>query len=188
MQGRTSGVTAESTVLASHQVPYSDGVTRFGCSSYTYAPQRYIIYSNPTTRTWSEEMNESPRRYFQISTWAFSNLHVEKKNSPRGDEIKLRRNQMKLRRKCFSPTWRIKNSSVEIWNFPRGYRVTESCDYNGLTLDCLQDPQIEISRNACGATYGVASLWILSDKGLAKRLETSYWYRTIQYSVVLLTC
>lgn len=46
MQGHTSGVTAESTVLASHQVPYSDGVTRFGCSSYTYAPQRYIIYSN----------------------------------------------------------------------------------------------------------------------------------------------
>ena len=28
MQGRTSGVTAESTVLALHQVPYSDGVTR----------------------------------------------------------------------------------------------------------------------------------------------------------------
>ena len=77
MQGRTSGVTAESTVLASHQVPYSDGVTRFGCSSYTYAPQRYIIYSNPTTRTWSEEMNESPRRYFQISTWKRINLHVE---------------------------------------------------------------------------------------------------------------
>lgn len=48
-QGRTSGVTAESTVLASHQVPYSDGVTRLVVPSYTYAPQRYIIYSNSNT-------------------------------------------------------------------------------------------------------------------------------------------
>ncbi len=30
---------------------------------------------------------------------------------------------MKLRRKCFSPTRRIKNSHVEVSKFPRGYRV-----------------------------------------------------------------
>ena len=35
----------------------------------------------------------------EISTWEFSNLHVGKENSPRGREMKLRRNQMKLRRK-----------------------------------------------------------------------------------------
>lgn len=54
-QGRTSGVTAESTVLASHQVPYSDGGYKIGCPSCTYAPQSYIIYSNPTTRIFSEK-------------------------------------------------------------------------------------------------------------------------------------
>ena len=30
---------------------------------------------------------------------------------------------MKLRRNCFSPTWRIKNSHVEIYESLRGYRV-----------------------------------------------------------------
>ena len=35
----------------------------------------------------------------EISTWKFANLHVEKENSPRGREMKLRRNQMKVRRK-----------------------------------------------------------------------------------------
>ena len=31
-----------------------------------------------------------------ISTWIFSNLHMGKKHSPRGDEMKLRKNQTKL--------------------------------------------------------------------------------------------
>ena len=30
---------------------------------------------------------------------------------------------MKLRRKCFASTWRIKISHVGDWNFPRDYRV-----------------------------------------------------------------
>ena len=30
---------------------------------------------------------------------------------------------MKLRRNHFAATWRTKNSYVEIWHFPRGYRV-----------------------------------------------------------------
>ena len=65
-------------------------------------------------------------------TWEISNLHVENKNSPRGREIKLRRNQMKLRRNqmklrrnqmklrrnfLFS-TWAFQNLHVEI-TFPR---------------------------------------------------------------------
>ena len=33
-----------------------------------------------------------------ISTWGIANLHVEKENSPRGQAIILRKNQMKLRR------------------------------------------------------------------------------------------
>ena len=56
-----------------------------------------------------------------IPTEGFPNPHVVNKDSPRRDEIKLRknemklrRNQMKLRRNFFSPTWRIKNSHVEL--------------------------------------------------------------------------
>ena len=56
-----------------------------------------------------------------IPTEGFPNPHVVNKDSPRRDEIKLRknemklrRNQMKLRRNCFSSTWRIKNSHVEL--------------------------------------------------------------------------
>ena len=63
-----------------------------------------------------------------ISTWIFSNLHVGKKHSPRGDEMKLRKNQtilrknqMKLPKYFFFSTWRIKNSHVRIRNFSRGY-------------------------------------------------------------------
>ena len=41
---------------------------------------------------------------FPIPTWKSPNRYVGKKHSPRGDETKLRRNQMKLRRKCFAPT------------------------------------------------------------------------------------
>ena len=52
--------------------------------------------------------------------WGFPNIHVEKENSPRGDEMKLRRNQMICPKNFFSPTWRIKNSHVEIFKFPRG--------------------------------------------------------------------
>ena len=59
----------------------------------------------------------------EISTWKFANLHVEKENSPRGREMKLRRNQMKLRRKCFAPTWRIKNSHRGNWIFLGDYSV-----------------------------------------------------------------
>ena len=58
-----------------------------------------------------------------IPTWQFSNLHVENKKSPRGYEMKLRRNQMKLRRNRFVPTWRIKNIHVENRKSPRGYSV-----------------------------------------------------------------
>ena|GEM_PF-2779954 len=64
-----------------------------------------------------------PNGKHQISTWKFSNLHVEKKNSPRGRQMKLRRNQMKLRRNQNVSTWKIKNSHVEICNFPRGYHA-----------------------------------------------------------------
>ena len=56
----------------------------------------------------------------KFSTEEFRNLHVEKKHFPRRDEMKLRRNQMKLRRNYFSPTWRMTNSSVEIFDFLRG--------------------------------------------------------------------
>jgi len=55
-----------------------------------------------------------------ISTWKIENLHVEKKHFPRGREIKLRRNQMKLRRKCFSPMWGFFILHVGIFDFPRG--------------------------------------------------------------------
>ena len=63
----------------------------------------------------------SQRRDEMIPTEGFPNPHVVNKDSQRRDEIKLRknemklrRNQMKLRRNCFSSTWRIKNSHVEL--------------------------------------------------------------------------
>ena len=56
-----------------------------------------------------------------IATWIFSNRHVGKKHSPRGDEMKLRRNEMICPRNRFASTWRIKNSHVGNVNFPRGY-------------------------------------------------------------------
>ena len=55
-----------------------------------------------------------------ISTWRIVNIHVGEKKSPRGRQMKLRRNQTKLPKNFFSPTWRIKNSHVEIFKFPRG--------------------------------------------------------------------
>ncbi|WP_296952109.1 hypothetical protein, partial [Porphyromonas sp.] len=48
-------------------------------------------------------------------------LHVGNLKSPRGRGKILRRNEMKLRRTCFSPTWGIKNSHVGIRKSPRGY-------------------------------------------------------------------
>ncbi|AEE12681.1 hypothetical protein Poras_0734 [Porphyromonas asaccharolytica DSM 20707] len=56
-----------------------------------------------------------------IPTEQISNLYRGNEKSLRRREMKLRRNQMKLRRNHFVPTWRIKNSHVEIWNSPRGY-------------------------------------------------------------------
>ena len=56
-------------------------------------------------------------------TWKFANLHVEKEKSLPRDEIKLRKNQMKLPKFFFVPTWRIINSHVGNDNFSRGYRV-----------------------------------------------------------------
>ena len=58
-----------------------------------------------------------------ISTWGIADLHVGKEKYPRGDEMKLRRNEMISPKNFFAPTWRIKNSHVEIGDSPRGYRV-----------------------------------------------------------------
>ena len=35
---------------------------------------------------------------------------------------------MKLRRKCFSPTWRMKNNHVKICDFSRGESVASVCN------------------------------------------------------------
>ena len=53
-------------------------------------------------------------RLSRISTWKISNLHVDIFYFPRGRDIKLRRNQMKLRKNQITPTWKIKNIHVEI--------------------------------------------------------------------------
>ena len=55
-----------------------------------------------------------------IATWRILISQVENKNSPRGREMKLRKNQTISPKNFFSPTWRIKNSHVEIFKFPRG--------------------------------------------------------------------
>ena len=39
--------------------------------------------------------------------------------------MKLRRNEMKLRKNQNAPTWKIKNIHVEISDFPRGYSIKE---------------------------------------------------------------
>ncbi len=67
-------------------------------------------------------------RYRAISTWEIRDIHVENRNSPRGRGMKLRRNQMKLRRKSFSPTWRIKNIHVKICDSSRGESVASVCN------------------------------------------------------------
>ncbi len=57
--------------------------------------------------------SQSPRGNFQIPREERKNPHV-------GTKHFLRRGEMKLRRKCFSPTWRIKNNHVRIFDFLRG--------------------------------------------------------------------
>ncbi len=42
-----------------------------------------------------------------ISTWGIADIHVGKENSPRGDEMKLRRNEMISPKNFFAPTWRF---------------------------------------------------------------------------------
>ena len=76
-----------------------------------------------------------------IPTWKFANLHVENEKSPRGDEMKLRKNQMKLPKFFFLPTWRIKNSHVENVKFPRSYCIRLSL------VACLDLLQHSINRN-----------------------------------------
>ena len=39
--------------------------------------------------------------------------------------MKLRRNEMKLRKNEIAPTWKMKNIHVEISDFPRGYSRKE---------------------------------------------------------------
>ena len=70
-----------------------------------------------------------------IPTWKFANLHVENEKSLRRDEIKLRKNQMKLPKFFFLPTWRIKNNHVGNVKFPRSYRIRLSL---AASLDLLQ--------------------------------------------------
>ena len=64
-----------------------------------------------------------------ISTWIFGNLHVKKNYSPRGCQMKLRRNQIKLRRNRFVPTWRIKNSHLNILFFLGDYFIAGGGEY-----------------------------------------------------------
>ncbi len=59
--------------------------------------------------------------------------------------MKLRRNEMKLRRNRFSPTWRIKNSHVEILKSLRGYRIKPS-DYGAFPPSSLWAAPIGMSR------------------------------------------
>ena len=63
--------------------------------------------------------NSSDPILSRISTWKFSNPHVENKKYPRGREKILRRNQMKLRRNRFASTWRIFIFYVENKKYPR---------------------------------------------------------------------
>ena len=82
-------------------------------------------HSSLTTKTMSTDIrfNKKKVNHFQgttlcrrkvISTWIFRNFHVENFYFPGRKEKIPRRNQMKLRRNCLTPTWKIKNIHVEI--------------------------------------------------------------------------
>ncbi len=53
---------------------------------------------------------------------------------------------MKLRRNYFSPTWRIKNSHVEISDFPRGYWYVGSFGGRSLCLSLARGVDLEEER------------------------------------------
>ena len=59
--------------------------------------------------------------------------------------MKLRRNQMICPKNFSSPTWRIKNSHVEILKSLRGYRIKPS-DYGAFPPSSLRAAPIGMSR------------------------------------------